>query len=318
MPRLLAPLLALVVLLNACQPAPTGDSLTETPATATPTETTIPATLTETPDPLSRIDLQNPATYPEWMSYFTRGEFPSVEAQKTMSADMFHLYRILLIDRGVEDVESMLDSQVFFMAGQIANQEGWNLPANLDATRAWFAGPQGAAHSSLDGTHQDGIFFELQLGDRESDTLTLAQTPGEITADVFGESVLLQRVQPFFGARADEAILVDLTNGKQAIILHYVNEEQDNYMPLAVTFTNTPSDGVIKAPGGGNYITMPSSEIIPTSIGIDGAIGLWTQDALRTKFINAEEIYINEYNGATVSHPLINGLEFAYRIIISP
>jgi hypothetical protein len=220
-------------------PTPTP---TMTPTmTPTPTETptpTITPTPTETPDPLSRIDLQNPATYPEWMSYFMQGEFPSVEAQKAMSADMFQLYRNLLIDHEVEGVEAMNDSQVFFMAGQIANQEGWNLPANLDATRTWFAGPQAADRSSLDGTRQNGIFLQSQLGDRDIFTLPLAYTPDKIITNTFGENNLLQRQMPFGGVSGTEAILVNLTNEKSAIIIHYINDDQDYYMPLSASLTS--------------------------------------------------------------------------------
>jgi hypothetical protein len=225
--------------LSACQQLPAGDLFTDTPAPAsTPTQTPIPPTPTETLDPLLRIDLQNPATYPDWMSYFTRGEFPSVEAQKAMSADMFQLYRNLLIDHEVEGVEAMNDSQVFFMAGQIANQEGWNLPANLDATRTWFAGPQAADRSSLDGTRQNGIFLQSQLGDRDIFTLPLAYTPDKIITNTFGENNLLQRQMPFGGVSGTEAILVNLTNEKSAIIIHYINDDQDYYMPLSASLTS--------------------------------------------------------------------------------
>jgi hypothetical protein len=289
--------------------------------TPTPTETptpTITPTPTETPDPLSRIDLQNPATYPEWMSYFTRGEFPSVEAQKAMSADMFQLYRNLLIDHEIEGVEAMNDSQVFFMAGQIANQEGWNLPANLDATRAWFAGPQAAFYRNIsESIVEDGTFTMLRFTNT-SIGLQHAYTPGEITTNTFGQDVLLQRIMSFWGIRAHEGILVNLTDGKSAIILHYVNNNQDYYMPLSVTFSNTTATARIGKYQGQPSRVFPMSAIIPSSIGSDGAVGIWTENDLRNRLINAEDINIDPYNNGVESDPIIAGLEFAYRIIISP
>jgi hypothetical protein len=313
MPRFLAPLLAIVVLLTACQPAPTGDSLTETPATVTPTETPIPLTPTETPDPLSTIDLQNPATYPEWMSYFTRGEFPSVEAQKAMSADMFQLYRNLLTDRGVEDVEGMLDSQVFFMAGQIANQEGWNLPANLDATRAWFAGPQANTY----GTELYGIFASDSYGS----LINLAYMPGEIYVDVFGENTQLQRQQGYGAVNAPEGILVDLTEGKKVIILHYTNGGNDYYFPLSVLFNETTSSGKIGFQGNPPYRFLTDTFLVPPTRGYERNISLFwpTEQDLRNALTNCSSISITSYNGPQrQTSPIIYGLEFASIISISP
>jgi hypothetical protein len=60
------------------------------------------------------------------------------------------------------------------------------------------------------------------------------------------------------------------------------------------------------------------SAIIPSSIGSDGAVGIWTENDLRNRLINAEDINIDPYNNGVESDPIIAGLEFAYRIIISP
>jgi hypothetical protein len=312
MPRLLAPLLVLVILLTACQPEPTGDSLAETPATATPTETPLPPTPTETPDPLLTIDLQNPATYPDWMSYFTRGEFPSVEAQKAMSADMFQLYRNLLIDHEIEGVEAMNDSQVFFMAGQIANQEGWNLPANLDATRAWFAGPQANSYGTEPGIFASDSYISLQ---------TIAYMPGEINIDIFGQDTLLQRQQGYGAVNAPEGILVNLTEGKTAIILHYVNGGNDYYFPLSVTFNETTSSGKIGLQGNPPYRFFTDSFLVPPSVGFERNISqVWpTEKDLRDALTNCSGISISSYNGPSrQSNPIINSLEFAYSILITP
>lgn len=322
-PRLFFLTTFLLLFTAACTAAP--ESPAAAPTLMTPTDTPVPPTPTSTPDPLASVDLRDPGTYPEWMSYFTRGEFPTPEAQHEMSADMFTLYRNMLTDRGIEGVEALNDSQVFFMAGQIANQEGWNLPANLDVTRDWFAGAQGAAHASLDGSYQNGIFSQLQLGDRDTFTLPLAQTPGEITTNIFGENVLLQRSQPFFGAIANEAILVNLTEGKQAIILHYNNEGQDYYFPLTVLFEDTQIEGVIRAPGGQPpFIFAESSSIVPASIGANGSFNndpnnVWTEDNFRSQLIEAGTISITSFSGDySNKDPIVNGLEFAYFIQIIP
>jgi hypothetical protein len=214
-------LLVLVFLLGACGGGDGSPAPASTAATASlPTETPVPATPTETPDPLAAVDLRNPDTYPDWMGYFARGEFPGVEAQKAMSADMFQLYRNLLVDRGVDGVAAMNDSQVFFMAGQIANQEGWNLPANLDVVRDWFAGPQAASYSTTDGVLEPGIFANTNLvAGPDDEIIANAHTPGEMIINIFGENTPIQRKLTFGSIRASEAVLVDLTNNRSAIIL---------------------------------------------------------------------------------------------------
>jgi hypothetical protein len=60
------------------------------------------------------------------------------------------------------------------------------------------------------------------------------------------------------------------------------------------------------------------SAIIPSSIGADGAVGIWTENDLRNRLISVEDINIDPYSHGVESNPLIAGLEFAYRIIISP
>jgi len=304
--------------------------VTETPITPRVTDT--PERPTQTPtitpteaDPLSSIDLRNPATYPDWMSYFTRGEFPTVEAQKSMSADMFQLYRNLLIDRGVDGVEAMNDSQVFFMAGQIANQEGWNLPANLDATRNWFAGPQAAFYRDIsNGVVENGIFSTSRLTDADTFTIPLAHIPGEIITNTFGEDVLLQRQMPYGGIIASDGILVNLTNNKLAIILHYQNNGQDYYMPLSVLVSDTNTTERIGALDvGAPYQVLPSVATIPASIGLNGSFNntpdnVWTESELRQRMSLAELVSAIPYSNARESNPLVNDLEFAYQILISP
>jgi hypothetical protein len=124
---------------------------------------------------------------------------------------------------------------------------------------------------------------------------------------------------PFHGIRAHEGILVDLTEGKSAIILHYTNEGRDYYMPLSVIFNDTNSTERIGFDYvGAPYRVKPMSAIIPSSIGADGAVGIWTENDLRNRLISVEDINIDPYSHGVESNPLIAGLEFAYRIIISP
>jgi hypothetical protein len=315
-------LLVLVFLLSACgggEGSPTPASPTAT--ASLPTETPNPATPTEMPDPLVAVDLSNPDTYPGWMDYFAYGEFPGVEAQKAMSADMFQLFKNLLVDRGVDGVEAMNDDQVFFMAGQIANQEGWNLPANLDAVRNWFAGPQAASYMTTDGILEPGIYANTNLVAGPDDIIIAnAYTPGEIKPTIFGEEVTLQRKMSYGAIRANEAILVDLINGQSAIVFYYQNSGQDKYLPLAVLYNETIATERIGVVG-----MRPPSQVLPTSINVppsigqNGAISPWSEDTLRARLAaSPERVGAIEYSSRANSNPLINGLEYAYRIIISP
>jgi hypothetical protein len=306
--RPLAIFLVLCFALAACNSAPAATS------TPMPTETPIPPTPTATPDPLLLVDLRNPATYPAWMDYFTRDEWPPVEEQHDISANLSRLYRLLLENRGIEGVETMNDGQVFFMAGQIANREGWNIPANLDAVRDWFAGPQGAAHSSLDGSYQYGIFRILQFSDK-SIGLQHAYTPGEITTNTFGENVLLQRLMPYFGIAATEGILVDLTAGRSAIIFHYMNEGQDYYMPLAVNFEDIHSTETIRAPDY-VYRVWRWDKDIPPCLATPYNQGRWTEDDLRTQMADAKRIFAETFTAA--GDPIVYGLELAWYISVDP
>jgi hypothetical protein len=316
-------LLVLVFLLSACgggEGSPTPASPTAT--ASLPTETPNPATPTEMPDPLVAVDLSNPDTYPGWMDYFAYGEFPGVEAQKAMSADMFQLYRNLLVDRGVDGVEAMNDDQVFFMAGQIANQEGWNLPANLDAIRDWSAGPQAASYMTSDDVLEPGIFANTPLVAGSDDiVIENAHTSDEIVANIFGQDTLFQRGMPYFALRADEGILVNLTYNKSAVVFYYRNDG-DNYMPLAVEFngTTTATQKLNLVGGRPPYQAFSASISIPQSIGQDGAISPWSEDILRARLAeNPERLGAISYlPGGGNNNALIDGLEFAYRIIISP
>jgi hypothetical protein len=89
---------------------------------------------------------------------------------------------------------------------------------------------------------------------------------------------------------------------------------------LSVNFNDTNSTERIGFDYvGAPYRVKPMSAIIPSSIGSDGAVGIWTENDLRNRLINSEDITIEPYNGPyNTSDPLIYGLEFAYRIIISP
>jgi hypothetical protein len=311
MHRSLAPILALAILLAACQPAPASPTATAIP----PTETPVPATPTATPDPLASVDLRNPDTYPDWMQYFAQGEFPSVDDQKAMSAEIVHIYRNLLVDRGVQNVDIMNNGQVFFMAGQIANQEGWNLPADLETTRNWFAGPQANTY----GTEIFGIFANGPY----TEPITQANTSGEIVVNIFNQDTLLQRQQPYGAINASEGILVTLTEGKSAMILHYVNSGQGYYFPLSVIFTETTTTERIGSIGYGPYQILQMVAIIPPSFGANGSFNitvdsLWTEESLRQRLVNAEGIGVTAYNGPSrTSNPLIYGLEFASYIVFS-